>query len=187
MKLHYTLKIYIFFTFLLSAQLMQAQSDSYYLIGLKGGVNVANLQGSEGSTLTGFTGGLYAEYLISPVFTLRSEALYSLQGNRNDLLSDRIKLHYLNWPILGKVYVSDMLGLEFGPQIGFLLSGTGGTLPSGAYNAVDFGLAFGTSVNVVSNLDIGVRYNLGLTEVTKTHQNIKNSVFQFTLGYTLGY
>lgn len=66
MKLHYTLKIYIFFTFLLSAQLMQAQSDSYYLIGLKGGVNVANLQGSEGSTLTGFTGGLYAEYLISP-------------------------------------------------------------------------------------------------------------------------
>ena len=77
--------------------------------------------------------------------------------------------------------------MEFGPQIGFLLSGTGGILPNGAYNAVDFGLSLGTSIQLLPNLDLGARYNIGLTEVTKTHQNIKNSVFQFTLGYTLGY
>lgn len=180
-------RILTFFILISLSLVSNAQSDNYYLIGFKGGVNLSNLNGTNGSSITGFTGGIYAEYLISPTFTLRSEALYSLQGNRNDLLSENIKLHYLNWPILGKVYITDQLGMEFGPQISFLLSGTGGILPNGAYNAVDFGLSLGTSIQLLPNLDLGARYNIGLTEVTKTHQNIKNSVFQFTLGYTLGY
>ena len=60
--------------------------------------------------------------------------------------------------------------------------------------SVDFGLNFGASYDITDNLFVQARYNLGLTNVNVLNMsdilgngfkrgNVKNSVFQISVGY----
>ncbi|SIQ21063.1 Outer membrane protein beta-barrel domain-containing protein [Maribacter ulvicola] len=97
-----------------------------------------------------------------------------------------MKLNYINLPVLAKFYATDAFSIETGPQLGILLSGKGGYLPnSRSYRTLDFGLGFGLGYKITDKLELGVRYTIGFTDVTKTNtENLKNSVGQFTLGYS---
>lgn len=164
-----------------------AQDNSYYdqfvRYGVKGGINLANVKNLNGNTKTGFVAGIFAEYGLSNNFAIRSEANFSVQGSKSESSAAQVKLNYINWPILAKYYATNVVSIEAGPQIGFLLSGKGGGLPKSAYRALDLGLAFGLGYSITENLEIGGRYNLGLTNIAKTSSGLKNSVFQFTLAY----
>ena len=158
--------------------------NDYVKYGIKGGVNLANLRGVDRSVKTGVSVGMFAEYPLSLKLGFRSELNFSVQGAKAVNGIQQVKLNYLNWPLLARYYASEKLSLEAGPQLGFLLSGSGGSLPKSAYKTLDFSLGFGAGYNLTKELELNARYNFGLTDITKTPGSIKNSVFQFTLAYS---
>lgn len=169
---------------LVSSFNVNAQSSEYYM-GIKGGLNLSNVSGINGEVLPGFVGGIYAEYPLSEQMAIRSEILYSGQGSRLKYFSEDFNLNYINWPILARYYSWSAIGFETGPQIGFIINGSGGAIPSGAYKNVELGWVFGTFIPLSERLEVSARYNLGLTNIIDYSPQMKNSVFQFSLGILL--
>lgn len=176
--------------------------------GAKVALNIASLTGDveDASSLVGFQIGGFVEFKISDKFAIQPELMYSAQGVKQSYseagysYDSDYKLSYLNVPVMAKFYATPKFSLEFGPQIGFLLSakadytGTGGGVTISEsedikdnLESVDFGLNFGAGYDFTENLTAGLRYNLGLSNVAKTEdgddEEIKNSVFSISVGY----
>lgn len=167
--------------------------------GAKAGVNFANVSGEDvedNITRTSFNVGAVVEFEISDKFSIQPELIYSAQGAKLEEESDvdlTLKLDYLNVPVIAKFYAAESFSLEFGPQVGFLLSAkakakiggdSGETDIKDEFETVDFGLNFGAGYKLDSGLNFSARYNLGLSNVAKeSESSVKNSVFQISIGY----
>jgi hypothetical protein len=178
-------KVFLTIALILSASyITEAQSNDYALYGVKGGLNLSNLNGVSSKLKPGFTAGIFAEYFISEGVSLRSEMLFAVQGAKSKNGTQKIKLNYINWPILAKLYATKDFSIEVGPQLGFLISGKGGGLPKSAYKTLDVGAALGVNYRLNQAFEIGARYNHGLTDITKTSGKLKNRVVQLSLAYS---
>lgn len=184
--------------------------------GVKGGVNFANITDDKDADMkVGFFAGVYGEFMLSEKFSIQPEILYSTQGTKykengsNEFGSYAVdatfKLDYINVPVMAKYYINDKFSIEAGPYVGFLLKGIvsydvsvsneNESVSDGDYidlkdqlNTVDFGLGFGAGYKVNSNISLGLRYNIGLTDVEEDagdEMGSKNSVFQLSFGYKL--
>ncbi|MBL4745473.1 MAG: PorT family protein [Flavobacteriaceae bacterium] len=173
--------------------------------GVKAGVNLSNFTGDveDNSSLTGFHIGGVVEIKLSDKFSLQPELLLVSQGasfeyDDGEFYSSDINLTYLNIPVMAKYYVMDGLSLEFGPQIGVLLSAKNkGTVKylgevtsfdndiADDIEKIDLGLNFGAGYTLENNMFFQVRYNLGLLNISEESDyfKMKNSVFQFSVGY----
>lgn len=184
--------------------------------GVKGGVNFATLTGDvqNASMKVGFNVGGFAEIKVSEKFSVQPEVLFSTQGAKDEESGDlgggttykdenKINLAYLNVPIMAKYYVADKFSLEAGPQFGFLMSAkndyTSTTTNGGVTNtesqnvdikdstkSVDFGLNFGAGYEFTENVSAGVRYNLGLSDISDDNDDntkVNNSVISLSIGY----
>ena len=95
-------------------------------LGVKGGLNVAELTGREGesSSYKAFyhVGVFYQANLLGPL-SIQPEVQYSLQGGnlKSAFTNYDSKLHYLTVPILAKLTLGPVF-VEAGPQFGVLLS-----------------------------------------------------------------
>ena len=192
--------------------------------GLKAGVNYSTISANEevgAEHMLGFHAGLVAEYRLSPRFAIQPELVYSLEGTESAVTMEeedfffsseqKIKLGYLNLPVMAKFYVTEGLSLQAGPQVGYLLSGKneytissnlGEDLEmdeSGTEDIKDelknlsLGLNFGLGYEF-SKVFLQARYHLGLTDINDfeedpddefevVYEKIKNSGFQFSVGY----
>ncbi len=114
------------------------------------------------------------------------------------------QMHYINVPIMLNCYIAEGLAVKAGVQLGYLfdtkfkytetpynVSKLGefsyGTETSYNINTDDYFKAFDVSIPIgVSyenqNVVIDARYNLGLTNISKSTDN-KNRFFTFTVGY----
>jgi opacity protein-like surface antigen len=84
--------------------------------------------------------------------------------------------------VLGEFMLGDNFAIQ--PE---LLYSTQGVDVKDSMKTTDFGLNFGVGYNITQNFNMGLRYNLGLTQVQKDlvagESASKNSVFQIALGY----
>ncbi|WP_130736698.1 porin family protein [Flavobacterium sp. J27] len=159
--------------------------------GAKAGLNLSTLTGDDDTSMkVGFQVGGFAEIGISDKFAIQPELLYSAQGTKYDGAGDpSLNLDYLNIPVMAKYYVTEGFSLEAGPQIGFLLSAKaksdGGDVDFKDYvNSTDFGLNVGAGYDVTENINLGLRYGFGLSDVNKEgDDSIKNSNFAFAVAY----
>ena len=176
--------------------------------GVKGGLNLANFSGDveDNSSKIGFNVGGFVEIKVSDKFAIQPELLFSTQGAKFEesgsgfSYESKYNLSYLNIPVMAKYYAADKFSLEFGPQIGFLTSAKddytateSGVTVSGnedikdIFESVDFGVNFGAGYDFTENLSVGLRYNLGLSNIAKTEAGddtkISNNVFSLSLGY----
>lgn len=205
-------KLFIATVALFTIGAMQAQSIK---IGLKGGVNYATFAGDVQETdgLIGFVAGGFVNVKINNKFSFQPELLYSLQGSGEKSTTtnfgttfnfeDKTELGYVNVPLMFRLNVIEGLSVEAGPQIGFLVSANrqrtssattnGSTLVQEtstdikeSYNETDFGVNFGVGFDLSQNLNAGLRYNLGLSNILKDSPNftVNNSVFTLALGYS---
>ena len=176
--------------------------------GVKAGANLATFTGDveDAKSLVGFQVGGFAEIKLTDKFAIQPEILFSTQGAKSEesalgsTAEYKSNLSYLNIPVMAKYYVAEKFSLEAGPQIGFLLSAKekyefsgNGVSESGkedvkdSYESIDFGVNFGAGYDFTENLSVGLRYNLGLSNIAKTEDGedfkMNNSVFSLSVGY----
>lgn len=188
-------KLILFFVgALIGLPQVQAQTID---LGVKAGVNFANIDGDTEFDFKGKTGyhaGLVAEVLFSERFSLQPEFLYSAQGAKMELSGNElgipysfestISIDYIDIPVLMKYYVIEGLSLELGPQVGFLVRGEqeydisiGGDTESGTQDIKDdlkstiFGLAAGLGYKINDGLMLNGRYILGLSNIQKEDES----------------
>jgi hypothetical protein len=158
--------------------------------GIKGGVNFANLSNdaadNKADTKTGFHLGGLAHIHLTRSFAIQPEIVYSTQGAEYG--DDKLKLNYINIPVLAQYMFGNGFRLQTGPQVGILTtseyeSGKTETDVDNFSNA-DLSWSFGASYVGRSGLGIDARYNLGLTDVTKSNAtDYQNRVWQVGLFY----
>lgn len=181
---------------------VNAQPDLGF--GVKAGINISNQSTSveapnvEDIDLKGllrFNGGAWFNYFITKRFAVQPELLISGKGtNWNDPDYDvRDLLTYIDVPVMLRYQIIDLLNIQAGPQVGYLLSARQKDNASGDvikindyYKKPDFGLAVGLEANLPAKINVTFRYVFGLIATTTDVQYIDpwiNNFFQISAGY----
>jgi len=150
-------------------------------LGIKSGFGIANIY------ITNLPGTDTNSDLFSPIMS------YSLNGTLNykskglwgfsfepgfikkgwfsNINEYKIGLQYFQLPILSDFYLSDKFYLSIGPEINFLLnaknkSSYGTQKITDLNNKFEFSGVVSGAYNISNNLDIGIRYSRGLTQIS---------------------
>lgn len=162
--------------------------------GAKVGFNATNISNFDAKNKMSIHVGAFAEKRYSDLLGASAELIYSRQGAR-DKDGDwkyKLRVNYLNIPILAKFFVWEGLSVDVGPQFGFALNakqkakGNGNTakVKIKDFNVFDFSIPIGVTYRV-EDIFVSARYNIGLTNVFDSGVNNKNHVFQLSVGYNL--
>ncbi len=186
--------------------MVSAYAQAKFELGLKGGLNLANLSTDVDASYdsrTGYHLGAYSLIKIANI-GIQPELLYSAQGTNysfaqinQDLQSD---LKYMLVPVMVKFYLPLGLNLQAGPQFGFLVSAEGDevmingqevTINSGRdisnqFKNSDISASLGAGWDLPFGLNIAARYLIGLNDISESDQeDAKNRVFQVSVGFRL--
>jgi len=156
-------------------------------LGIKGGLNFANLNIDDANNRTGFHFGAFAHVPISKNIGIQPEVLFSSQGA--EISDTKVNLNYVNVPILLRLKLIEVLNVHFGPQFGFATKAEedGEDILDNIKNS-DFSLAFGAGLNLPLGLEAGARYNLGVSKISDsgvTFEGAKQRVFQIYVAWRL--
>ena len=177
------------------------------------GMTVSNLVGKDSKGCdpkVGMALGAEAGYQLCPTFALSLGAVYMQQGcsqsvylTNYDKVNGKVKINYLNLPLLANVYVVKGLALKAGLQMGILLTAdaevdvNGSSFSMGgkdAFTDIDMNVPVGLSYEY-RNLVLDARYNIGVTTIGRQdykvagvsvhdeENHVRNSTFLFTIGY----
>ena len=160
----------VIFPLLLNAQLR---------IGLKAGLNFANITNSaaiNSNSRTGYMIGGYISPKAKKLLGFRSELILSRQGYdyKSNTNTGTVNLDYLLLPELITLNITKKLQFHAGLQAAFLLNAkvdsTGGGNTGSLFNyfnRFDYGVAGGVEVSPIFGLFIGVRANISFNKVNK--------------------
>ncbi|MES2241092.1 MAG: porin family protein [Bacteroidota bacterium] len=182
-------------------------------VGIKGGVNFTNLYTEDvddNNILTSFNAGLYANLPVSSAVSIQPEINFSRKGS--ELVYDnafatgttRLKLNYLEMPVLLKLNVTPNFNVHLGPYVAYLIDGKATNESDSGFNFEDninnddlnkwdYGLSAGAGFDFEST-SIGVRYNYGLQTIGKertfggstyTFPDSKNSALSLYVSFKL--
>ncbi len=86
--------------------------------------------------------------------------LFSALGAKDKDIDESLNANYLLIPLMAKFYATEQFSLEFGPQVGFLMSAKiDGEDVKDAFKSNDFALNFGAGYDATENINIGLRYS----------------------------
>jgi len=183
---------------------ISATAQAQVSFGVKAGATLTNFMGDdvsdESDNKVGFLAGAVANFAVNDMFSVQPEVLFSQKGSKSgDVKSN---LNYIDVPVMVKVNTGDNgsgLFFELGPQFGLLMSakatdGDESIDIKDLSNTFDFGYAAGLGYQLESGLNFGLRYNGGITNVTKeidllgttVQPKSRNSAFQLSVGYMFG-
>ncbi len=178
----------IAFLFISTASISFAQETHF---GLKAGINSSSLKIADGTDYDSKTGlhiGGLAHIHLKKHFAIQPELVFSMQGGkRND--NNKLKLNYLNLPVLVQYMFDEGFRLQTGPQIGFMVSAeqTIGDVDidiSDTFSTVDFSWVFGAGYLFHSGFGLDVRYNLGINDISDDNNfEARNRVLQAGVFY----
>jgi hypothetical protein len=184
--------------------------DNKMGIGLKGGLNFANVSNVTSISTNTQTGYVIGAFLAPPkhgILSFRTEIDFSNQGYdfESDTTTGSVHLNYLLLPQLMNLSITKFVQLQFGMQIAYLLSAkadtSNTTAISGAealsyYNRFDYGVAGGIEIYPIFGIFIGGRYNHSFGDMYKEPSgttptepafvpdvNVKSNVVQLYVGY----
>jgi hypothetical protein len=158
--------------------------------GIKAGYNSASVAVDGEPDLDAKSGlhlGGLAHIHISEHFAVQPELVYSMQGGEAG--NTKLKLNYLNLPVLVQYMIDNGFRLQMGPQLGFLLSAKAksGNIEidiDDTYSSLDFSLAFGAGYLFPVGIGIDARFNLGISNISDDNSfEARNRVFQVGLFY----
>jgi|RhiMetdeSRZDD1v2_1073273.scaffolds.fasta_scaffold01087_30 outer membrane protein with beta-barrel domain len=144
--------------------------------GIKGGLNIADVSSMNGDNRLSGHFGFFLNSRLNRNWAIQPELLYSGQGQQFVSAGREytLALNYLQVPIMFQFYPAKQVYLEFGPQVGFMLSAKikdnendNKTEVDNGYKNVDAGLALGFGIQATPMLGFYARYNAGLSDITK--------------------
>ena len=165
--------------------------------GAKVGFNATNISNFDAKNKMSIHVGAFAEKRYSDLLGASAELIYSRQGAR-DKDGDwkyKLRVNYLNIPILAKFFVWKGLSVDVGPQFGFALNakekvkqnGNSGKHKNTYVNTFDLSLPIGVTYRM-EDIVVSLHYNIGLTNAFDKDYaggNNKNHVLQLSVGYCL--
>lgn len=172
---------------ILSTVAINAQETHF---GLKAGLNSSSVKVTDGADYDNKIGihlGGLAHIHLARHFALQPELIYSMQGGKDG--DFKLKLNYINVPVLAQYMFNDGFRAETGPQIGFLTSAEteDGDVEydiKDDLQSVDFSWVFGLGYLFPGGIGIDVRYNLGISNISEDNVfEARNRVFQAGLFY----
>ena len=171
-------------------------------LGVKGGLNFPTLSGDSRQLIgdqtkfrTDFYVGGYANYKVTDQISFQPELLYSKQGagiKNSGNSNSKIVTHNINIPLMGRYEIMEGLNVEFGPQLGFLVSAKGKTEEGKTdtkvkitdnFKTFDFGLNFGAGYKVTDELEINARFTKGLSNINNYFPEGINDNYKITNTY----
>ncbi|MCC7401127.1 MAG: PorT family protein [Chitinophagaceae bacterium] len=202
------MKKILFIAWMLAPHCLFAQLE----IGLKGGLNFANVSGASSinsSNRSGFFFGVFLAPSGKGVLSSRHELEYSKQGYNfaSGNNTGKVNLDYIILPQLMGINITKFVQIQLGAQMAFLINAKADSTNSGGstgpyssvmdyYNKFDYGFAAGAEIHPVSGLLIGARYNISLGKLYKdiqsgqmpsfTAADAKNNVVQIFAGWIFG-
>jgi hypothetical protein len=166
--------------------------------GVKAGLNLANVSAKDiegNKNLLGAAAGVMADVSFSDLLSFHPELLFSQKGVKFDEsgVTAQSRINYIDLPLLLRVK-ADGLFFEAGPQAGFVISqktevnGTTLSTSTDGLRKVDIGYIAGVGYQLPMGVEFGVRYNGGISDTNDPSgtNKVRNSVFQFQLGYLFG-
>lgn len=184
----------------LSATLANAQIK----IGVKAGINFANVTNASGikaDTRTGYLVGGYITAKPKKILGFRSEIILSRQGYdyKTSTNTGNVNLDYLLLPQLITVNFTKLVQFHVGGQAAFLLNANVDSTGSGNgslfeyFNRFDYGVVAGGEIYPLKGLFFGARINISLNDISVGGNrpnyipdvNAKNNVVQLYAGLRL--
>lgn len=186
--------------FLLTAMAVTAMAaNAQTTFGVKAGANFSNYkyEDSDGSDRKAglYIGGL-ANIPLSQMFSFQPEVVYSMEGGKEDIASDKyeLKLNYINVPFLLQYKASGFIA-ETGPQVGFLMNakdkfeGEDEEDVKDSFKGINFSWAIGLGYKMASGFGVNARYNFGLSSIAEEaylNKKVKSGTIQVGVFYTFG-
>jgi len=178
---------------------MNAQNAGDVNMRIRGGLTYASLSGADGADYKfGWSVGAGIDYDISDKFAIGVDASYDRLGCELDIVDQNLNLDYLSVGPIAKLYVSDIIALQAGVQVNFLMNAKQKdwdvkdalksntiSLPLGVVYEQPVGSGSGSIV-------VDLRYHWGLTRVEKEFEwggydgdgdKLYNSALILTVGY----
>ena len=135
--------------------------------------------------------GIFVKQTVNDNIYLQPELLYFKRGAILKSARSRVDvfLNYLDFNFLGGYYFSDLISLEFGPKVAYLISNKAKSSRFNEhraiteYNKIDYGLMAGVNIDFISNTSFFLRYYHGISELDKLTDGHHNR--NLSLGMTL--
>lgn len=185
-------KVLIFSLVAFSFSTLKAQSPSF---GIKAGANYSTVLLKDNNSTdyaTGLHAGALAHFHLSKTWALQPEVLYSIQGAKESgSYNNKLRLNYINVPVLLQYMFQNGFRLQAGPQIGFLISAKSKLNDEehdvkDSFKSTDFSFPIGLGYLSKSGLGIDGRWVPGLSNIQKDDYSPTNHVFQLGLFYQFG-
>jgi len=192
------------------ALLLLAPVFSQAGIGLKVGLNFANVTSASSihaGSRSGFVAGIIFGSPTMGLLGFRTEFLFSRQGYDfgSNMTTGSVQLDYLIMPTLLVVNIANLVQIQAGGQLSYLLKANIQGASTGdpatdkvldLFNRLDYGLAGGVEITPFKGFLVGARINLSFGNLYKDPStfaggapsffpsvNAKNNVFQLYTGY----
>ncbi len=180
-------------------------------LGLKAGLNFANITNANSinaTSRTGFHAGIFFAGSSKSILSSRSELLFSRQGYNfeNNSNTGTVNLDYILFPQLLAINITPLFQIQAGGQVAYLINAKLDSTSTGSnsadqviklYNRLDFGLAGGVEVHPLKSVVVGARINVSLGRLYKEPEpgqqysfipdiDAKNNLFQLFAGIKFG-
>lgn len=186
------------------------EKKSNVVFGVKAGINALQTKIYESSKIgIGFQVGATLDIPISTKFSFQPELLFQVVNSKYDYnnvysngsILDEVqnKNAFLLVPLNFKYAISKKVGIELGPNIGYLVGpkqtikttyNFDGLISSSErstteYNGNKFtlGANLGVNYNISNQLYAGLRYTLFISQYQTADDTLNNSVFSLSMGY----
>lgn len=140
--------------------------------GLMGGFNVSQIDGDDlyGFNKAGLVGGAFVYTDFNEKWGAIMEIRYSAKGSatpKDDLRNIKIRLQYIEIPLVAKYEIVKKLDIEAGVSFGYLFNaarddGYGYIKFENLENRTDLSICAGLSYLVFDKVDIGIRYSYSM-------------------------
>jgi hypothetical protein len=165
-------------------------------MGLKGGLNFANLTGDDSGdpdSKLGFAFGGFYSHPITETFFIQPELLFTMKGAKEEYMGYDFtyNLNYIELPILAKMCFpmeTFMPNVFVGPALAFNMAATVEVDDESDdiedVKGMDFGLVFGAGADI-GKFTVDGRFTMGLTTIfdVEGDPDVKNSVMSILFGY----
>lgn len=162
-----------------------AQKINY---GIVAGVDMANLNTTGIGTIDpfkwmpSFNVNAHVGYQSNTFWGLSVEPGFIVKGGATEDPETKMKLNYLQMPLLVDFYLNERVSVSCGPELAYLLSAKQEweretyDLEDWYNKKFEFSGVVGLNYKITRNLDLGVRFNLGLTQISEAKYFDENGI-----------